>query len=110
MTGILSFNHDDLFLRKFLFFLLGNVQTQHAMLQLRANVILCERITHIEAPLHRTSPAFLPDDLALFRGFILVETLRGGHGQVAVLQLQRDVFLFEARQINIKDLAILGTI
>ena len=83
------------------FSFLGDVQAQHAMLQLRADVSLRERIAHIEAPLHRTGPAFLTDNLALLRGLILVETLRGGHGQIAVLQLQRDVFLLEARQINI---------
>lgn len=63
MTGILSFNHDDLFLRKLLLFLLGDVQAQHAMLQLCADVRFGERIPHIETPLHRTSSALLTDDL-----------------------------------------------
>ena len=94
MTGILSFNHDDLFLRKLLLFLLGDVQAQHAMLQLCADVRFGERIPHIEAPLHRTSPALLTDDLALLRGFVLIQALSSRHDQVAVLQLQRDVFRF----------------
>ena len=61
--------------------------------------ILGANFTHVEAAGHAAHVTFLTDVLALFV-ILLLQTLAGCNGQVAVLQVNLHLVLVEAGQVN----------
>ena len=62
---------------------------------------------HIEASLHGTRIAFLPNQLAILILLLFVQPLCGADREITVVQLHRELFFLEARQINVQLIAVL---
>ena len=94
------FDRDRLFLRQGFLFLLRNQQLQHAVLERCLDILLRDFFTHIEAALHRARITLLPNQLAVLF-LVLIQVLLGINREVTVVQLQLDLFLRKARQVDI---------
>ena len=65
------------------------------------DIFFLDILADIEASGHGAFVAFLMNDLALLILAFFFEALGSGNRQVAILQLQIDLILFEARQVHL---------
>lgn len=102
------FDRDGRGLRQLLLVGLGDRQTQDAVLVLGGDVFRGDVLPDVEAPAAGTGVALLADVLAVLVLLVLVQTLGGLDGQVAVGDLHVDLVLLEAGQVDVQLIAVIG--
>ena len=87
---------------------LGDEQAQDTVLELGVNVLLLDLVPYIEAAAAGADEAF-PAQIPLVLDAVVVRLLhRGADAEEAVLQLGGEVFLVDARQINVQLVALVA--
>ena len=91
-----------------LFFLLGDIQAQHAMLQLCADVRLRKGIAHIEASLTLAGITFLTNVFCIFLFALLVKSFGCLNSQITIFKRNLNLVLRKSRQIHFHNVTVIG--